>query len=212
MYQLIVLPFVFVIFALSLSANAENKFIQIPNSHAGISQYQENVVFPKFSSIKIAGTYVGIESNSDIYGAASLQQRVKRFERQVVEDLTDALQTEAEKIMSSTLGLPLVNEVTATTLVVRPSIIDFEVGQSGRKIFASDDGVIINIEVFDLFNGEVMAMASANASIKRESLFHENGLKKNRAKKESEKIAKTLTKMLQALLKDITTVPSNKKE
>ena len=65
------------------------------------------------------------------------------------------------------------------------------------------DNIVINIEVFDVIKGIVVARVSGNSIIRRDRLFNEYGMKTARAKAEAARVAESLSKMLEALFADI---------
>lgn len=188
---------------LTSTSGESSDFKTSPNSFSGINQFKQNISLSNYDSLKVIGAHVGIESRIEKALSPAIKRRAEKFEENVVEQFSAALQTESNLILSSAFSLPVVAEHTATTLVVRPSILDFEIGLSGRKLLSNPDNIVINIEVFNAVDGGLTAMVSANLSIRRERLFNSNGMRTSKAKSEAERIAETLGKMLKAMFVDI---------
>jgi hypothetical protein len=190
-------------FLLASASKADSGSKTSPNSFSGMNQFEPNYIFPKYNSLSVLGAHIGIESRSDIARYPALKRRARRFEAKVIKQFSAVLHSEIVAEMSTVFSLPVVTELTATTLVIRPSVVDFEIGLGGRKIVSNPDNIVINIEVFDVIKGIVVARVSGNSIIRRDRLFNEYGMKTARAKAEAARVAESLSKMLEALFADI---------
>ncbi|MFT5675242.1 MAG: hypothetical protein ACI808_001172 [Paraglaciecola sp.] len=184
-----------------LKAASESK--TSPNSFSGMNQFEQTFTFPKYDSLNVIGVHIELNSRSDIARMPAVKRRAKRFEKNVIKQFSAALHEATVSTMSTVFSLPIVAELTATTLVIRPFIVGFEIGLGGRRILSNPDNIVISLEVFDGVKGTVVARVSANSTIRRDHLFTEYGMQTSRGKVEAARLAKTLSKMLKAMFVDI---------
>ena len=203
MYQIGLKLTLLTCFLLTSPLKADSETKTSPNSFSGMNQFRQTFTFPKYDSLNVIGVHIGLNSRSDIARNPSFKRRAKRFEKNVIKQFSAALHEATISTMSTVFSLPVVAELTATTLVLRTSIVGFEIGLGGRKIVSNPDKVVISVEVFDGVRGDVVARVSANSSIRRDHLFTEYGIQTSRGKVEAARLAKTLSKMLQAMFVDI---------
>lgn len=202
------MTFIF-IFVFCGQANAEMKTTS--NSHSGLNQFDSDFTFPKFESIVILGTYVTIDSRAKEIVATKVRNQTLKFEKELIERLTSELQTSAENEIPASMDLPLSKDITASSLVIRPSIIGLDIGPNIDYLFDRPDDIVISVEVFDTSNASVVARAQASHQIKKRDVYYryKREIAKNYKIREekllalSNEVAVSLAKMLKVMFKDI---------